>query len=381
MSGEAWAVTGTINIQTVSKRMGHILFTGKSDDSNVANIIINRYVAGVTGIYRNILQNNVPSPASGNEKVSGDLMDGTDWTAEFAFIFYDGRVSLHIKEEEEEFQLMTFYATGWETCTAEFSVAQYADAVLSELDMTNDGAEVKELRNKLEGIPENPLGYKKVLFIGNSATFTNDIPGTLSKLAKKAGYYVDVNSVTKGGATLTEHADDTTDHGKAVLNAIINGGCDIVFLQDNSNCISSDAMRTASKNACKTLDAAIRAAGAEIYIYVRPPSGNKVAGYTSVEQCTEFDKLFDDIAAELGAENVYVNRAFAYAVQNLNVPLWGSDNAHTSEEGAYLAVCVFFSTLFKTSSTVLDDNGLPADVALSLQQAADKIVLEQYVPQ
>lgn len=260
---------------------------------------------------------------------------------------------------------MTYYDTGWENCTAEFSVDQNADVVHS----------------KLEGISENQINSKKVLFIGNSATYVNDIPQTLSRLARKAGYNVEANTITEGGATLTKHADATTDHGKKVLNAIVNGGYDIVFLQDNGNCISSDAMRTASKNACKTLDTAIRAAGAETYIYVRPPYGYYNYGCTPFEQCIEFDKLFDDIAEELGAEKAYVNRAFAYAIQNLNVSLWGPDNAHTSKEGAYLAVCVFFSTLFQTSSTVLDYNDLPADVAILLQQVADKIVLEQFIPQ
>lgn len=95
----------------------------------------------------------------------------------------------------------------------------------------------------------------------------------------------------------------------------------------------------------------------------------------------EIDKLFGRIAAELGAGCAYVNRAFAYAIENLNIPLWGPDNAHTSKEGAYMAVCVFFSTLFNISSAVLEYNGLPEDVARSLQQAADKVVLEGYIPQ
>jgi hypothetical protein len=380
LAGAAWAVTGTINMQTVSGKSGHSCFIAKSDTSNVVNIIINRRVAGVNGIYRNIVQDGVRTPATGNKNISDNLADTTDWTAEFAFVYYEGGISMYLKEAEEEFQLMTYYAAGWDNCTAEFSVAQNTDVVLSKLDMTNDSAKVKELRDKLEGIPENPIDSPKVLFIGNSATFVNDIPQTLSRLARKAGYNVEANDVTLGGATLTQHADATTDHGKKVLNAIVNGGYDIVFLQDNGNCISSDAMRAASQNACRTLDTAIRAAGAKTYIYVRPPYGYDNFGYTPFEQCAEFDMLFDDIAAELGAKNVYVNRAFAYAIQNLNVSLWGPDNAHTSEEGAYLAVCVFFSTLFQTTSTVLDHNGLPADVAVSLQQVADKIVLEHFIP-
>ena len=39
---------------------------------------------------------------------------------------------------------------------------------------------------------------KKVLFIGNSATYVNDIPQTLSRLATEAGYKPEAKSVTKG---------------------------------------------------------------------------------------------------------------------------------------------------------------------------------------
>ncbi len=221
---------------------------------------------------------------------------------------------------------------------------------------------------------------KKVLFVGNSATYVNDIPQTLCRLANNAGYSVSAVTRAKGGATLAQHADTDTEFGMETLEHIAKG-YDIVFLQDHSRCIASDEIRAAAMHACKCLNKAILESGAQAYIYVRPPTGRDTAGYDSYTQCLEYDKLFCEIAAEIEAKNVYVNRAFAYAMKNLDVPLWGSDNAHTSKEGAYLAACVFFSTVFNTSSTVLDSNGLPDDVALSLQQVADKVALENYVPQ
>lgn len=380
LSGSSWIVTGTINTKTVSGKSGHILFVGKRDAANCATIFINRRVAGSNGIWRNIVLDGVRTPSSKNENVSNTLSDSTDWTAEFAFVYYEGRVSLYLKEPDGEFGLMTYYDTEWDTCTAEFAVNQYADVTLSNLKMTRESDKVKEICNGLDGVPENPIDSKRVLFIGNSATYVNNIPQTLSRLARKAGYNVEVNSVTKSGAKLAEHADSSSDHGKNVLNEIAKG-YDIVFLQEHSGCISTDSDRASTLDSCKILDKAILASGARTYIYVRPPSGKDIAGYNSYAQCLEYDKLFSGIAQELNAEKAYVNRAFAYAIKNLDITLWGSDNAHTSVEGAYLAVCVFFSTIFNTSSTVLDSDGLPADVALSLQQVADKIVLEQYIPQ
>ena len=220
---------------------------------------------------------------------------------------------------------------------------------------------------------------KRVLFIGNSATYRNDIPQMLCGLANRAGFSLEVASVTKRGATLAEHADFETEHGDSVLRAITDGAYHVVFLQAHSKCIATEERRAATVDASKRLDAVIREAGSETCFYVRPPCGKDVAGYDSYTQCVEYDKLFSKIAQETGAKNAYVNRAFGYVIKNdPTVSLWGADHAHTSPEGAYLAACVFFSTVFGTTSTVLDSNGLPQELARFLQEAADKVVLKSF---
>ena len=125
---------------------------------------------------------------------------------------------------------------------------------------------------------------------------------------------------------------------------------DIVVLQDNGNCVSSDEMREKCRIACKKLINAIKETGASAFFYVRPPYGYSSFGLTPLEQCNEFDKLFGSIAKNEGATNICVNRSFAEAMKTTSLKLWGSDNAHTSEQGAYLAVCTMFATIFKTSS-------------------------------
>ena len=223
------------------------------------------------------------------------------------------------------------------------------------------------------------MNVKRILFIGNSATYVNDIPGTLSRLATKAGYPTECSSVVKGGATLSTHANTETPLGKEAYQAIKNG-FNTVILQDNGNCIVSESMRAASKNACETLTAAIKETGAQVGIYFRPPYGYESSEYSPLAQCIEFDRHFGEISERIGALNVYVNRAFAYAIKNTEQKLWGPDNGHTSETCAYLAVCVFFTALFRTSSSVLDHNGLPENVARELQSIADKITLHGLIP-
>ncbi len=227
----------------------------------------------------------------------------------------------------------------------------------------------------------NPAINKPInaLFIGNSATYVHEIPQTLSNLAKDAGYEIHVTVIAKGGYELSQHADADTEHGKRVLEEI-SRGYDIVFLQDNGNCIASEEKRKNALEACRKLVSEIRAANALPYLYVRPPYGKTAFDRSPLEQCIEFDSLFSAISSEQGIMPAYANRAFAYAIKNLNLPLWGPDNAHTSPQGAYLIVCVLFATLFQTSATILGFHELPQKEAESLQQIADKIVLEEFLP-
>ena len=226
----------------------------------------------------------------------------------------------------------------------------------------------------------NPSTEKKrLLFLGNSATYVNDLPGTLCRLANEAGYPLVCDSIALPSVKTSFHADASTEHGQTVL-ATIRNGYDIVFLQDNGNCVSSDLLRTASENAYKTLAAAIHASGATAAIYFRPPYGTEKWGMTPFEQCREFDRHFSKIACEIDSLNAYVNRAFAYAIRNTSYDVWGPDHAHTGAYGAYLAVCVFFTAVFRVSATVLGTNGLAPEDACTLQEIADRITLSGETP-
>lgn len=207
----------------------------------------------------------------------------------------------------------------------------------------------------------------RILFIGNSATYVHDIPETLARLATDAGFPTECVRVVKGGWCLSQHAED----GSRAL-AEIEKGYDVVVLQDNGNCVENDEKRAACISACEILSEKAIASGARVFYYVRPPYGYEAYGRSPIEQCHAFDELFTDIASKNGAVCAYVNRAFAYAIENTDIRLWGDDNAHTSEAGAYLAVCVHFAAIYGKSATILDENGI--EKAKELQQIADKVV-------
>ncbi|MBQ5791767.1 MAG: hypothetical protein IIW19_03575, partial [Clostridia bacterium] len=215
----------------------------------------------------------------------------------------------------------------------------------------------------------------KFLFIGNSATYVNDIPATLASLCAKKGITITQKQIVPGGRTLEDHAADP-----AVL-AEIAKGYDAVFIQENGNSMTTASAAEKSLAAIKKLGDAVHDSGAVFCFYVRPPYGKDLAGYKNFDQCKLFDDHFTPAAEAQDAHCVYVNRAFAYAIKHLDYNLWGDDNAHTNTHGAYLAVCTFYATLFGKTATELDiAYGLPAADAKALQEAADQIALQGVIP-
>ena len=75
---------------------------------------------------------------------------------------------------------------------------------------------------------------KKILFIGNSFTYFNDLPAMTETLLKNAGISCRAASVTKGGAYLHEYADREHELNRRFEEAYGNESYDFVVLQDQS---------------------------------------------------------------------------------------------------------------------------------------------------
>lgn len=216
---------------------------------------------------------------------------------------------------------------------------------------------------------------KNLLFIGNSATYVNDLPATLVSLCEKQGIHITQKQVVKGGWSLKNHAKDP------VVYEEIAKGYDVVFFQECGGDITTEEGRAESLKTCKQMVDAAEKVGSRCWFYVRPPYGIDLAGVGSFDQCILFDKHFTQAARQWNMECAYINRAFAAAIKHPNICLWGPDNAHTGVQGAYLAVCTFYASLFKRTATKLDTAyGISQEEAAVLQLIADRIALDGVIP-
>jgi len=173
----------------------------------------------------------------------------------------------------------------------------------------------------------------RVLFIGNSYTFYNDMPWQLQQIAASVGdkRAILTERVVKGGRSLKEHWEDSL-----ALAAIHRGGWDIVVLQEHSlgALNAPDTMRKYMKLFCDE----VKRIGAVPVLYMtwarrhRPESQDTIA------------KMYTSIGREAGALVAPVGLAWQRVRREYPaLILFDPDGTHPSSEGSYLAACVFYA--------------------------------------
>jgi hypothetical protein len=198
---------------------------------------------------------------------------------------------------------------------------------------------------------------KKILFIGNSFTARNDLPGLIAQLAAAHGKTFEHRLISAGGASLRRHWNT----GEA-QKAIESGQFDHVVLQEQSTLPVKNAKRM--HESVRLFDQVIKAAGARKVLYTT------WARLNAPESQQVITDAYTSIGRELGAMVVPVGVAWqSFLSQHDKPALHDRDQSHPTLAGSYLAACVFFAVLFKESPV-----GSGVDIAgLS---ATDRALLE-----
>ena len=180
------------------------------------------------------------------------------------------------------------------------------------------------------------------LFIGNSFTARNDLPGLIATIAAAAGKSFKHQLISAGGASLRRH----WNAGEA-LRAIKRGGFDYVVLQEQSTLPIKNRQRMHEN--VRVFDAAIRAAGAKTALYLT------WARQHAPETQASITEAYESIAREIGATLIPAGVAWQRFLRDHDEPvLHDKDASHPTFAGSYLAACCAFIALFKTA--------LPSDV-------------------
>ena len=197
----------------------------------------------------------------------------------------------------------------------------------------------------------------RILFIGNSFTQRNDLPGLLTQLAAAAEppQTILAERVVANGASLRQHWNAGT-----ALQLIQQGGWDAVVLQEQSTLPIKNRKRYHEN--VRLFHEAIQASGSRTLLY------HTWARSHAPETQNDLDTAVAEIAAELDAQVAPVGRAWRRLRESGTGPeLYDQDGSHPSPAGSYLAACVFYAVLFGHSP---EGHPPPVLPSLSPEEAA-----------
>jgi len=210
----------------------------------------------------------------------------------------------------------------------------------------------------------------KILFIGNSLTYVNDLPGVFTQLAKSGGFTVSTGRHVMGGAHLADHVA-SPDLGGQLVGSTWN----VVVLQEQSATPAVDDLRESEMfPAVRTLVERIRERHAEPLLFETWAHEDgwperDLVGYGAMQ--TAVNTGYETIGRELGVPIAPVGPAWARELGMPQHPELWSDGDHPTVDGTYLAACVFYATIFHRRPLGLKYSaGLPSTSAVQLQAIA-----------
>ena len=224
----------------------------------------------------------------------------------------------------------------------------------------------------------------KVLFIGNSYTYVNNLPQTVHDIAQANGDTLIFDSSTPGGYTFNMQSAYAP-----TLTKIAQGGWDYVVLQDQSEepSFPPSQVQTDVYPYATLLDSLIHAADSctETVFYMTwghqngdPPN---CAGYPQICTYAGMQDRLSQSYIEMGQMNRATIAPAGEAWRKIvarphGFDLYQADSSHPTVFGTYLTASVFYEILFQKS--VLNDTfrtaGIPDSNAVQLRQAAHSTV-------
>jgi len=219
---------------------------------------------------------------------------------------------------------------------------------------------------------------QRVLFLGNSYTYVNNLPQLIADAATSSGDTLIFDSHTPGGYTLNQHYFDTVS-----TNKIQAGGWNYVVLQDQSQVPAFPDYDGAGGVALAYLNKRFnpcartlfymtwgRKSGDAFNCAVFPP----VCTYNGMDSLLHLSYMQMALASH--SEVSPVGAAWKYIRQNNPaIELYQPDESHPSAAGSYLAACCFYASIFKKDPTLISYNySLNSTDAAILRNAAKIIV-------
>lgn len=214
-----------------------------------------------------------------------------------------------------------------------------------------------------------------ILFLGNSYTYTQDVPGLLNSVANSKGKTLFIDQYTPGGKQLSQHYSDATS-----LQKINSHQWDYVVLQEqsqmpliNGNTVANYAQKIVLEqikpnNSCT-----------EVITYMTwaREAGNSwltQINYTHEQMATYYENFYEDLWKYVPGRVSPVGKAFHEATRQ-GIDVYSSDGSHQNQTGSYIAALVFYATIYKESPIGVTYSPLNVTLTEKCQQIAHDVVM------
>jgi len=230
-----------------------------------------------------------------------------------------------------------------------------------------------------------PAQKTRILFIGNSYTYVNNLPQTLHDLALSKGDTIlfDVSAV--GGYRFVDHLGDAN-----TLAKINQQPWDYVVLQEQSQMPAFPPSQVATDvyPYAKRLDSLIHINNSctETVFYMtwgrKNGDASNCAGYPPICTFAGMNARLRESYLQMSQDNHATASPVGAAWQQVRntyaaIDLYQADESHPSLQGTYLAASVFYSTLFHKSPVGASfPTGVTNTEAMQLQGTAAATVLD-----
>ena len=227
----------------------------------------------------------------------------------------------------------------------------------------------------------------RVLWVGNSYTYYNDMPSTVQQIAATQKVKLSCTRFLKGGERLSGHLKN-----QKLLDAIAAGGWDYVILQEQSSAPAMPTRQVAREvyPAARTLDSLVHVASPDARVIFYMTWGHKNGNRFPIPEYppansygTMQERLITsylEMAYDNGAWCAPVGMAWrAVRSERPDCILYRPDCYHPAVPGSYLAANVIFTTILQRPYQTAFTAELPAEQAEYLQRTAQRTVLDNLV--
>jgi hypothetical protein len=203
----------------------------------------------------------------------------------------------------------------------------------------------------------------RILFIGNSMTYVEDLPGLLTNLASSNGKTIITAQNTPGGYYLSDHVTDP------VSLSLMAQGFDYIIVQEQSSGNILPASPCCPWRPIGIIDSIAKANCSKILLYATPGYPETYSGSMEPYLDMQAEIIYKYTLAAQSVRGAYLPTAHAFRDVINNYPaitgMWASPtDYHPGIKGQYLHACVLFSALYSESAL-----GSPAPLGISISEA------------